>query len=169
MFWPEMTVVRQAAAALGWEGVPVQVRFGGEDAWVIARLATGFVERTWRRNEARPMRVEASSVEASAVRIVGAIVAGPARSNVVVGASAFAAYSPRAVLVSDGPGVLDVQVAAAMLEQGVVVASDDGVRLLSTAGPAQAGVAGAVENARRRLSERVHANLAAMGASLEVC
>ncbi len=115
------------------------------------------------------MRVEASTVEASAMRIVGAIVAGPARSNVAVRASVFAGYSPRAVLVPDGPGVLEVQVAAAMLEQGVVIASSDGVRLLSPAGPTKAGVAGVAENARRRLSERVHANLAAAGASLEFC
>lgn len=164
-----MTVVRKAAAVLGWTGVPVQVRFGGEDAWAIAQLATESVDRSLRRDGARPMRVEASSVEASAVRIVGAIVAGPAKSSVVVRASVFAGYSPRAVLVPDGSGVLEVQVAAAMLEQGVVVASGNGVRLLSPAGPVQPGVADAAESAQRRLSERVHANLAAVGASLEFC
>lgn len=115
------------------------------------------------------MRVEASTVEASAVQVVGAIVTGPASSNVAVRASVFAGYSPRAVLVPDGRGVLEVQVAAAMLEQGVVVASGDGVSLLSPAGPVQAGVAGVAENAQRRLRERVYASLAAAGASLELC
>lgn len=169
MFRPEITDVRQAAAALGWTGAPVQVRFGGEDAWVIARLTTEFIDRSLRRDGARPTRVEVSTLGASAVRIVGTIVSGPAMSSVAVRASVFAGYSPRAVLVPDGPGVLEVQVAAAMLEQGVVVASDGGVRLLSPAGPMQAGVAGAAEAAQRRLSELVHSNLAAAGASLESC
>jgi len=169
MFRPEMTEVRQAAAALGWTGVPVQVRFGGEDAWVIARLTTEFVDRSVQRNGARPTKVEVSTLGASAVRIIGTIVSGPAMSSVAIRASVFAGYSPRAVLVPDGPGVLEVQVAAAMLEQGVVVASGGGVRLLSPAGPTQAGVAGAAEAAQRGLKERVHANLAAAGASLEFC
>src|SRR5215210_1570012 len=113
MFQPEMADIRQAAAALGWTGAPVQVRFGGEDAWVIARLATEFVDRSVQRAGARPAMVEVSTLGAAALRIVGTIVSGPAMSNVAVRASIFAGYSPRAVLVPDGPGVLEVQVAAA--------------------------------------------------------
>lgn len=160
-----MATVRRAAAALGWAGVPVQVRFGGEDAWVIA----GLTDAVWHEfaQGGRSTRVEVSSVGVSAVRIIGAIVTGPASSKVAVRASVFAGYSPRSVLVPDGPGVLEVQVAAAMLEQGVVVASGGGVRLLSPPGPMQPGAVAAAEAAQRRLCERVHANLAAAGASLE--
>jgi hypothetical protein len=163
MFLPGVAVVRQAAAALGWIGEPVRVRFGGEDAWAVASLTTAYVGALAKRNTSGP-----SSTAASTVEIFGVIVAGTAGSRVAVRASVFAGYSPRAVLVPDGPGVLGAQVAAAMLGQGVVVASDSRVRLLSGAEPTQLGIAGPADAARRRLAEQVYDGLVGVGPS-QVC
>ncbi|MGY4720258.1 hypothetical protein [Naumannella huperziae] len=166
MFLPDVKVVRQAAAALGWDGDPVQVRFGGEDAWALASLTNAHLDAT--PNTSALARVDGSTVDVSAVRIAGVIVAGRTTSHVVTRASVFAGYSPRAVLVPDGPRVLAVQVAAAMLGQGVVVVSERSARLLSPAEPTQLWSADAAEAAQHRLRERVHASLVAAGASPEV-
>lgn len=147
-----MGVVAKAAAALQWTGEPVLVRFGGEEAWVIASLTSA-------NAKAESAALRESCPASQAVEISGVIVAGTAGSSVAVRASVFAGYSPRAVLVPDGPEVLQVQVAAAILGQGVVVASGTGVRLLSSAEPTQPGVAEAAERARGRLADRVYENL----------
>lgn len=159
MFRPDVLVVGQAADALGWAGEPVQIRFGGEDAWAVAALTSAHVDEPATPNTSGPGTADLSAGTLPSVRIAGVIVAGTATSNVGVRASVFAGYSPRAVLVPDGPGVLAVQVAAAMLGQGVVVATDGGARLLSPAGPAQPGFAGAAEGAQHRLRERVYDSL----------
>ena len=158
MFRPGVGVVAEAAAALRWTGEPVRVRFGGEDAWAIASLTSAGAKgerRAWGE----------LSVSAGAVEISGVIVAGSAGSSVTARASVFAGYSPRAVLVPDGPGAFEVQIAAAMLGQGVVIAYDSGVRLLSAAEAAQPGTTGAAEKARGRLANRVYEGLVAAGPS----
>lgn len=157
MFRPDHEVVERAAASLGWAGEPVPVRFCGEDAWAIASLTSAGAMAESAVGESRPAT--------SAVEISGVIIAGTAGSTVAIRASVFAGYSPRAVLVPDGPEVLQVQVAAAMLGQGVVVASATGVRLLSAAEPTQPGVAGVAGRAQGLLVDRVYENLVTAGCS----
>lgn len=154
MFRPDVGVVAEAAAALGWIGEPIRVRFGGEDVWAVASLTSAGAGASGE-----------SSVAAGAVEISGVIVAGSVGLSVAVRASVFAGYAPRAVLVPDAPGVLALQVTAAILGQGVVVASGAGARLLSAAESAQPGVAGAVEAPRLRLASRVYDGLVAAGLS----
>lgn len=168
MFQPDVTVVRQAAAALGWAGEPVRVRFGGEDVWAVAGLTSSRADRSVQWQSSGTTTVDVSAVEVAALSIAGVLVTGTATSSVAVRASVFAGYAPRAVLVPEGPGVLALQVTAAMLGQGVVVVSGAGLRLLSAAESAQPGVAGAIEGPRLRLASCVYDGLVAAGFS-RVC
>ena len=135
---PVETTIEHAAAALGWIGDPVQVRMCGETAWAIAAF---------------------SADAHSPAAVAGVLVAGAPETNPTARASVFASFCPRAVLVPDGPGVLSVQMDAAVLDQGVVVVRDDGhVDALSTAGP-RVTQPGAGDAGYRRLLEQAHAGL----------
>lgn len=144
----EATAVSQAAVALGWNGTPVAVRWAGESAWAIASLEPG--------QPAAP---------SSAVEIAGVVVTGTAGSRPAQRASVFAGYCRRAVLIPDDGDVLPVQVEAAVLDQGVVVAGRDGTRMLSAPGAARPGVNGAEVSARRAFAEHVYAALTAARAA----
>jgi hypothetical protein len=133
----EATVVL-AAKALGWMGDPVRVRMCGESAWAIAAF---------------------SADADGGATITGVLVAGAPETNPTARASVFAGFCPRAVLVSDGPGVLSVQMDAAVLDQGVVVVRHDGrVDVLSMAGP-RVTQPGTGETGYRRLVEQAHDGL----------
>jgi hypothetical protein len=140
---PEKATVALAAEALGWMGDPVQVRMCGESAWAIAALS--------------------ADVDGAAT-VTGVLVAGAPETNPTARASVFAGFCPRAVLVTDGPGVLSVQMDAAVLDQGVVVVRDDGhINVLSTAGP-RVTQPGTGEAGYRRLLKQAHDGLmSAMG------
>lgn len=132
MFLDEVACVRGAAAALGWDGAAFPVRIAGEDAWAIASVETlpvltSTCGRVVRRTDGQGT---------STVVVSGVLVTGPATSKTTDRASVYAGYCPRAVLVPDGPGVVPVMMAAAVLGQGVVVAGDSGLIKLSDAGPA---------------------------------
>lgn len=120
MFKPGLSALMDAAESLGWEGHVVQVRLCGEDAWAVASLEP-----------------EGSALAdgAAPVSIAGVLVAGSLRSRPTQRASVFAGYCPRAVLVPRGRDLLSLQIDAAILEQGVVVVTEDGARKLSDAGP----------------------------------
>jgi hypothetical protein len=145
MFRPDLTAVADAAASLGWDGAPVEIRMCGQDAWVIASLTPN----------------ESVSEHGMPMRIAGALVAGDIRSKPTERASLFAGYCPRAVLIPDGRGVLPVQIDAAVLDQGVVVFANDSLYKLSDAGPTVPGGADVNTSARREFAERVYAGLTA--------
>lgn len=135
---PDKATVVLAAEALGWIGAPVQVRMCGETGWAIAAF---------------------SADADSPATVAGVLVTGAPGTNPTARASVFASFCPRAVLVPDGPGVLSVQMDAAVLDQGVVVVRDDGhVEALSTAGP-RVTRHGTGDTGYRRLLEQVRTGL----------
>jgi hypothetical protein len=119
------TTIEEAAECLGWVGDTAgPVSFGGVSFWAVADFG-GPAD-----GEGRPD-----------VRLSGCLLAGHAghsghaSSALMRQASLLAAYTPRAVLVADGQDLTGVLVDAAILDQGVVVAGVNGVRLLAGAGP----------------------------------
>lgn len=152
MFRPDVKAVADAAASLGWEGVPVGIRMCGSDAWAIASLAPS------------------PAVGASGglpVAIAGVLVVGDARSKPTERASVFAGYCPRAILVPSGRDVLSMQMDAAVLDQGVVVAAKTGTRKLSDAGPTVANPTGVDASAQQEFAERVYSSLLAARSSAD--
>lgn len=144
MFQPDMEAVADAAALLGWSGVPVGIRMCGSDAWAIASFTASSGE---------------GAATGPSIAIAGVLVTGDARSKPAARASVFAGYCPRAILVPDGRDVLSLQMEAAVLDQGVVVAGETGRRKLSDAGPTVVGPAGTNAAAQRDFAERVHSRL----------
>lgn len=144
----DATVIQRAAASLGWEGTPVPVRWAGENAWAIA---------SWASN---PLANSGASVQ-----IAGVMVTGSARSRPTQRASVFAGYCRRAVVITEGRGVLPVQVEAAVLDQGVVVVGPHEVRLLSAPGDVQPGASDSEASARGAFAQHVCAALIASGAA----
>lgn len=145
MFLDDAASVSAAASALGWPGSPVPVRVAGEDAWAIAALGD-----------------QSEAPGSERVVISGVLVAGAATNKTTDRASVFAGYCPRAVLVPDSTGVMPVVMAAAVLDQGVVVAGNDRMTKLSDAGPA-VNVAGDGDHAalaRRILDDQIYPFLA---------
>lgn len=148
MFRPNATVVAGAAAALGWNGQPVAIRMCGEDAWAVASLTA---------ND------EAFGDSSISLRIDGVLVTGDVQSNPTERASVFAGYCSRAVLIPDGRGVLNVQIDAAVLDQGVVVLGANGPFKLGDAGPAVGEPSELNASAQRVFADKVHSELIAAG------
>jgi hypothetical protein len=116
---PSMATLVEAIKGLGWDGDVVgPLSFGGARFWAAAQI-----QMPEYRESERPE-----------VQLVGCLVAG-APPSVVREASLLAAYTPRAVLVDHDQDLTGLMVDAAMLDQGVVVVEEAGVRILATAGP----------------------------------
>src|SRR5690349_4861087 len=119
MLAPSMATLVEAIKGLGWDGDVVgPLSFGGARFWAAARI-----HMPQSRKSDRPE-----------VQLVGCLIAG-APPSVVREASLLAAYAPRAVLVNHGQDLTGLMVDAAVLDQGVVVLEQAGVRILATAGP----------------------------------
>lgn len=145
---PSLAAIADAAATLQWEGEPVSVRLCGEHAWAIAWIETdahgGAVIPSRRR-----------------MHLSGVIVTGTARTQPVQRASVFAGYCRRAVFVPDGPGLLGIQVDAAVLGQGVIVQTPAGIQKVADADPLVELSTRVARNARRDFHDQVCAALAA--------
>jgi hypothetical protein len=151
----ESRLVAAACDQLGWHGDVVgPVFFGGVRFWASISIDSrehtrrrsqglgaiadrGVLERELRTHLETRARPERHRLRPP-LRLMGCLILGSG-SSATAQASLFAGYSPRAVLVPDRGDVLGVLVEAALLDQGVVLRSGDGIDALSEAGPRVAG------------------------------
>lgn len=139
MFRPSQATVARAAEQLGWEGdVAGPVEFGGVRFWAVAQV----------RRSRQPMGHDPD------VHLAGCLLAGPPRTDLLRAASLLAAYSPRAVLIEERGDLTGLLVDAALLDQGVVALSPEGLRVLASPGPRT--VRGPVTSREQELLNRVY-------------
>jgi hypothetical protein len=125
------TTIEEAAECLGWVGDTVgPVSFGGVCFWAVADVS-GPAGGEGRLD----VRLSGCLLPGRTGRTGRTGHADHTGSALMRQASLLAAYTPRAVLVADGQDLTGVLVDAAILDQGVVVAGVNGVRLLAGAGP----------------------------------
>jgi hypothetical protein len=142
----EATDTAEAIRLLGWGTcVAGPVAFSSVRFWAGIRVDSGEHER---RRQVGMGPVLARDVLAGhigsgmgpgtlrpAVRLLGCLVAGDNAAAATRGASLFAGYASRAVLIRDKEDLTALTVNAALLDQGVVVSRDGRLQLLAEAGP----------------------------------